>query len=409
MTEHLSSPHGAPPSRRTALKALGGAVAAGGAAVAATGAAAPAAADGGKPGRIPKDLKPGGAFDRFVADLASKDQFSGSLLLTCRGRTVLSRSHGMADKRTGVRNGPETRFALASVTKLFTATAVHQLVQQGKLNYTDTVGAHLDGFPAEIADKVTVHHMLTHSSGLGDFFNLPGFPEESKKWDTADKVLNGTVQFIRRTKLAFPPGAGNLYSNAALCLLGAMIAAVSRRPYYDYVTEHVFQAAGMRDSAFYTKPQWRTDRRIAHPYTKLPGSSQRTDSLEENLFIGLPAGDSFATCADMERFAHALLDHDLLDAPHTDLMLGAKIPRPPQKNPPQGSAPPESTAFAGYGPVTALSQGQWIHGHGGGSSGASTNIDFFPGSGWVVVILSNYEARTTEPIAGLARRLILEQ
>ncbi|QXJ24570.1 beta-lactamase family protein [Actinomadura graeca] len=399
MTDHSPSPSPMRPSRRTALKALGGTVVSGGVAATPTGTAAASA-----PGRIPRDLRPGGALDRLVADLAAEDRFSGSLLLTCQGRTVLSRSHGMADKAAGVRNGPETRFALASVTKLFTATAVHRLVQEGRLSYTDTVGAHLDGFPPEVATKVTIHHMLTHTSGLGDVFTLPGYPEESMTWTSADAVLNGTVDFIRKTRPAFPPGAGHLYSNAAVCLLGAIIAAVSRRPYYDYVAEHVFEAAGMRDSAFHTKPQCRSDPRIARPYARNPGEPHRTDNLEKGLFIGLPAGDSHATCADMERFAHALLDDDLLDAPYTDLMLGAKVPLPP-RNPPT----PSSAGFAGYGPVTSLSHGRWVHGHGGGNLlGASTSLDIVPASGWVIVVLSNYEAGTVEPIATLARRLVLD-
>ncbi|MUN39756.1 serine hydrolase domain-containing protein [Actinomadura litoris] len=396
------------PSRRGALRVLGGAVAAGSAALPFTGAAAPASAAGEPAEQVPKGLRPGGELDRFVAGMAAKDQFSGSLLLTHRRRTVLSRSHGMADRRAGVRNGPGTRFALASVSKLFTATAIHRLAQRGALNYHDTVGAHLDGFPAEIADAVTVHHLLTHSSGLGDVFQIPGFPEESRKWNSTEEVLEGAVEFVRRTRPAFPPGAGDRYSNAAFCLLGAIVAAASGRPFYDYMAEHVFRAAGMRDSAFFTKPEWRADSRMAHPYAKKPGGSERTDNLEDQLFVGLPAGDSFATCADMERFAHALLDGVLLDAAHTELMLGPKLPRPPQPNPPRGAAPSSSSVFAGYGPVTALTQGQWVHGHGGGSMlGASTSLEFFPGSGWVVVVLSNYDAGTVEPIARLARRLVL--
>ncbi|WP_242901094.1 serine hydrolase domain-containing protein [Actinomadura terrae] len=409
MDDDISSTRPDGPSRRGALRVLGGAVAAGSAALTVTGTGAPAGADGERPGRVPKDLRPGGALDRMVADLAAKDQFSGSLLVTHRKRTVLSRSHGMADKRAGVRNGPETRFALASVSKLFTATAIHQLAQRGRLNYHDKVGAHLSGFPAEIADAVTVHHLLTHSSGLGDVFQIPGFPEASKTWNSTEEVLKGAVDLIRRTRPSFPPGAGDQYSNSAFCLLGAIVAAASGQPYYEYMAEHVFRAAGMRDSAFYTKPEWRADSRIAHPYGKKPGGSERADNLEDALFVGLPAGDSFATCADMDRFAHALLDGVLLDAAHAELMLGPKLPRPPREDPPHGAAPSRPSVFAGYGPITALAQGQWVHGHGGGSSlGASTSIDFFPGTGWVVVVLSNYEAGTSEPIGRLARQLVLD-
>ncbi|WP_284454761.1 serine hydrolase domain-containing protein [Actinomadura madurae] len=104
--------------------------------------------------------------------------------------------------------GPRTRFALGSVTTMFTAVAVHQLVRQGKLNYTDKVGAYLDGFPADIANKVTVHHMLTHTSGLGDHYHMPGYVEASRKWDTPDEVVNGTVGFIRKATWPSRPVPG---------------------------------------------------------------------------------------------------------------------------------------------------------------------------------------------------------
>ncbi|URM97609.1 beta-lactamase family protein [Actinomadura madurae] len=396
-----------PTSRRTALKVLGGAAASGGAALTSFGGAPAAAASG----RIPADLKPGGKLDQLITDLAAKDQFSGSVLLTHRKRPVLSRSHGMADRKRGVRNGPRTRFALASITKMFTAVAVHQLVRQGKLNYTDKLGAHLDGFPAHIADKVTVHHLFTHSSGLGDFHGLHGYSEASEKWNSADEVLNGTVDFIRKVDLNFPPGAGNHYSNSAYCLLGAIVAALSNQSYYTYM-KRLFRDARMGDSGFFAKPQWRTDPTLAHPYYKKPGSSEWTDGLEEHAYIALPPGGSFATCADMDRFAQLLMNNDLLGPAHTSLMLGAKIPKPVDEAPEDPSPPGAqlTTTFAGYGSLTELVGDQWVHGHGGGSVlGTSANLDFFPASGWVVVVLANSGDRSSKPIATLARDIILQQ
>ncbi|WP_111831821.1 serine hydrolase [Actinomadura madurae] len=105
-------------------------------------------------------------------------------------------------------------------------------------------------------------------------------------------------------------------------LLGAIVAAVSDHSYYDYIAERVFKTADMHDSAFHTKPEWRTDPRIAHPYFKKKGHTEWTDGLEEHAYIGLPAANSFATCADLERFARVLLENKLMEAPYTQLMLG---------------------------------------------------------------------------------------
>lgn len=378
-------------SRRSALRLFG---AVGAVAMATT--SSPAFA-GEAARQVPEDLRPGGALDRLAAELAAKDQFSGSLAVFRRRRTVLSRSYGTANKQTGVRNGPRTSFGLASVTKLFTAVAIHQLAQRGRLGYGDRIGAHLDGFPAPIAENVTIHHLLTHTSGLGDFHLLPGYREASRHWSGHAEVLDGTVGFVRRSELAFAPGSGNLYSNSGYCLLGAIVAASSGRSYYDYVAEHVFDAAGMRDSGFFTKPRWRSDPRIARPYAELPGASERTDNLDEHLYVGLPAGDAFATCADLERFVHASLSGKLLEPPYAALMLGAKVPL-------------SGTAFAGYGPVSALEGGQWVHRHSGGSTlGASTSLEVFPDGGWTAVVLCNYEPPSAEPVTRLARQVILAQ
>lgn len=370
---------------------------------------------------IPADLRPGGSFDRYVADLAVKDQFSGTFLLARAGRPVLCRAYGMANKTTKIPNRIGTRYALASVTKLFTAVAIHQLAQQGKVRYGAKLGTYLGGFATEVADKVRVHHLLTHTSGLGDVLQMPGYEEAAKTWDSAAEVFDGTLEFSRRSTLAFAPGAGWSYSNTGFFLLGAIVAAASGESYFDYVQKNVFGAAGMRSSSFVTKPQWRTDPGVAHPYYQKEGSSEWTDGVELYPFIGLPPGNSFATCADMARFARALLDDELLESPYTDLMVGPKVmpmgggggggggtPQPSEGQPPPGQMPRE--VFFGYGPAVTLFGDQWIYGHGGGGNwGASTSIEIYPGSGWVVVILSNYstDAGGVGAMSTEARRLIL--
>lgn len=372
-------------------------------------AAAPAFAGADPPryGHIPDDLKPGGGLDRFVAELAARDEFSGTLQLTYRDRPILKRSYGMANKEQGLPNGPDTLFSLASVTKLFTAVAIAQLVQRRRVAHHEKLGAYLSGFPAEIADKVTVHHLLTHTSGMGDHHQVPGYREAARTWTSASQVLDGTMAFIRQMPLAFAPGTGSKYSNAGFHTLGAIVAAASGQSYHDYIREHIFRPAGMRTTDFYTRPQRYDDRRIARPYQKQP-SGERVDVLDQKLFIGTPAGDAQSTCADMDRFAQALLGERLLNHALTEITLSGKVPVQPEQ---PGQAPPGATpplaSFQCYGPMGAYFSNQRSLGHGGGSQGVSTTIDMFPDSHWTVVILSNYDARTVRPIAGMARRLII--
>src|SRR5882757_6960317 len=117
-------------------------------------------------GRIPPDTRPGGAYDRYVAKLAAEDKFSGVVLLSYQGRTVLSRSYGMADREKGIRNHEGVAVNLSSASQPFLSVAVLQLVQQGKVALSDPVGKHLTGFAKEIAEQVTIHHLLTPLSGL---------------------------------------------------------------------------------------------------------------------------------------------------------------------------------------------------------------------------------------------------
>ncbi|REH46942.1 CubicO group peptidase (beta-lactamase class C family) [Kutzneria buriramensis] len=360
-------------------------------AVLATGALAGAAS-----AATPGDLR---AFDQFLRDQG----FSGSYLFVHRGRTVAAGSYGRAND--AALNGPDTRFAMASVTKLFTAVAIAQLAQARKIGYGDKLGAFLSGFPAGIAETVTVHHLLTHTSGLGDVFTMPGYLAEALSWTSVDQVMNGTTDYIRRATLGFPPGAGFEYSNAGYHLLGMIVARVSGQSYYDYVREQVFRPAGMTSTDFYLRPQWHADPRIAHPYAVQP-SGEYLDSIDRRLYVGTPAGDAFSTCADMARFARALQGSTLLDAAFTPLTLGGKVPLGPPTTGPAPAVPP--VAFQCYGPMKTLANHQWVTGHSGGAPGTSTDFQMYLDSDWVSVILSNrdFGAGGVPPWPAKARELI---
>ncbi|TDC71248.1 serine hydrolase domain-containing protein [Streptomyces hainanensis] len=405
-------------TRRTVLGALGVSVAATGATLAGTGTARAGTARAGTAGatgaaratsgRVPPELRPGGALDAFVAEEAAQGRFSGSVLLTHRGRQVLARSHGMADRERSLPNGPDTLYSLASVTKLFTAVAVAQLAQRGEVGYQATVGTYLDGFPAEVADRVTVHHLLTHTSGLGDTFRMPGFAEESATWDSVEEVMAGFGRYVRTDRPAFAPGAGFAYSNTGFHVLGEIVAAVAGRPYHDHVREHVFRAAGMTGSDFYTRTQWRDDRRIAHPYA-VTETGGREDVLEQRLFVGTPAGDAFANCAGLDRFARALTGGELLDPTFVGITLGGKVPPAGPQRPPGDGDRPRRTMFQAYGPMATLEAGQWTIGHNGGSRGIATSVEVFPDTDWVAVVLANYDTPqgVMPSVPTKARELIL--
>lgn len=377
------------PSRRSVLAGLGAAPLVAGGVLAAT---TTAHADGPSgAGGIPDTLRPGGELDRYIARMAAEDRFSGTVLLTRRNQTVLSRSHGLADKIRHIANGPDTKFMLGSIPKAFTGVAIAQLARQGELAYGATVGTYLDGFQAGIAEHITVHQLLTHTSGLGDIHS-PEFFELAKNWDTVEEFWDGLMAYVRTLELGFTPGSANQYSNAGFVVLGAIVAQVSGRPYYHYMREHLFTPARMASSDFYTTPEVLEDRRVAHPYALQDG--ERVDVLDTRLLIGTPAGGAFASAPDLVRYAHAFQDgKTLLDRANAHLVASPKLP--------------VIANFAAYGLTARLTGGQWSYAKNGGSQGVSCNVEWFPESGWVAVVLCNY-ANSAEPVSDRARELITD-
>ncbi|MFF5715327.1 serine hydrolase domain-containing protein [Streptomyces buecherae] len=376
-------------------------VAAGGAQLvgARPGHAAPAATD---PDTVPPDARPGGAYDRYVAKLAAEDKFSGVVLLSHRGRTVLSRSYGMADKEKGVRNHEGIAFNLSSAGKPFGAVAILQLAQQGKLRLSDPVGAHLTGFPKEIAEQVTIHHLLSGTSGLNT-------PEEDleRVFQSRDEVREYYERWARQAKLVSAPGTPTDHAGAEVAISALIVEAVSGTTYWDHVEENVFRRCGMTGTAFYTRPQWLTDKHIAHSYMRVADGSlvDAVRNLDKGSpdpyqlgknpargFIDFPGDGGFATAPDLVRFAHGLSDGTLLDRHYAELFFGPKIPLAPQGGGLAREAyksVPADAAFGTYMMPVSLTNGQWVNGRAGVNPGSFASWNIYPDTGWVGVILGN--------------------
>jgi CubicO group peptidase (beta-lactamase class C family) len=393
-----------PLSRRSVLGLLAAAPLAGAAAVPMAGEAAVArSAARARSAAPPADLRPGGAYDRLLRQLAAEDKFSGTVLLASKGRPVLARSYGMANKDRSIPNGPDTLFNLASITKTFTAVAIAQLAQQGKVGFHETLRTYLDGFPAEVADTVTVHHLLTHTSGIGRPALGPG-PPDGLDWQSFDEVMDGTLAIIRRqTRPHFTPGTQFEYSNDAFFVLGAIVARVSEQSYFDFVRRHIFRPAGMTRTDFYSRPRVLAASDIAHPYaTQVDGTRFDFSASEFFPFTNGPAGGAYSTSSELLRFAQAISAGTLLRPAFAELITGGKVALPPEAAPPE---PPSQTLFYGYGYLDAIVNSQRVLGHSGNSAGVATRLDVFPDLGWASVILSNYDT-TINPLVERERELI---
>lgn len=348
---------------------------------------------------IPSDARPGGAYDRYVAKLAAEGRFSGVVLLSHRGRTVLSRSYGMADNEKGIPNGENTAFSLSSAGKPFHAVAILQLAQRGQLQLSDTVGTHLTGYAKKIAEQVTIHHLLTGTSGMKT-------PDEDvqRTFQSRKEVHEFYEQWARQATPEGPPGTPSSHSGAEVAIPAQIIEAVTGQTYWDYVQENIFKRCGMTGSGFYTRPQWLADQHIAHPYMALADGSH-VDAVRNldkgspdpwvlgknpgRAFIDAPGDGGFATAPDLVRFARALGDGTVLDRHYAELFTGPKIPLAPEGSGPARRAAPADASFGAYQMPVSLVSGQWVWSRAGANPGVGANWTIYPDTGWVGVILTN--------------------
>ncbi|ANZ35864.1 serine hydrolase [Lentzea guizhouensis] len=359
--------------------------------------------------RIPPDTKPGGAYDRYMTKLAAEDRFSGSVVLSYRGRTVLSRSYGMADREKGIRNHEGIAVNLGSAVKPFVVVAVLQLAQQHRLRLEDPIGKHLTGFPQEVADRVRIFHLLQGTSGL----THPAH-DLQRVFHSKEEVHAYYEQWTRQTTLQFPPGSDNDRTGGIFAIAAQIVEKVTGQTYWDYAHEHVFGRAGMTGAGFFTRPQWLTDPHIGHSYM-LQHDGSRVDAVR-NLdkswiapfepgknpgrnFIDHASDGGFASARDLVRFGEALLNATVLERPFVDLLTGPKQPNFQPKDG-QQPPPPGHLGFAAYGMATHLSDGMWTYGRAGANPGSGAAWTVYRDLGWATAVTSNYDDVPLQDILG---------
>jgi CubicO group peptidase (beta-lactamase class C family) len=261
------------------------------------------------------------------------------------------------------------------MSKMFTATAIAQLIEQGKLSLDDTLEQVLPNYPDKAAARrIKIWHLLSHQSGLGNFFN-----DEYRR--NPEKYIRPADYFslFANKPLFFEPGTKFSYSNAGMVVLGAVVEQISKRRFEDYLRENIFAPAGMKNT-FYN-PADAPKNRFASLHTRF----ESNDPLEieprkekSNNRIASPAGDSFTTAEDMLLFVRALQTGKLVKRETLTefTTLNARTP------------PAEKYVF---GFETKSYNGKTGYGHSGGAPGVNTNTITFGDRDYTVVILTNYD------------------
>ena len=319
-----------------------------------------------------------------IDELAKEDQFSGTVLVTKNGKTILSEARGFADREKTIPNSLSTKFRIGSMNKMFTAVSILQLAQAGKIKLSEPFGKYITDYPnKDAASKVTIEQLLTHTGGTGDIFG-PQFQEHRKEL----RSLQDYVNLYGKRGLEFEPGSRWEYSNYGFLLLGVVVERVSGKSYYDYVRENVYAPAGMSSSGSLTEDENVPGRSIG--YTAFGGGAlhPNTDTLP---YRGTSAGGGYSTVEDLQRFAAALSGHKLLNAEYTDLLTAGKV------------ATPRGGKYAFGFFDEGVESGMRHFGHGGGAPGMNGELQIYPQSGYVIAVLSNLDppaaSRVSEFIA----------
>lgn len=304
--------------------------------------------------------------------------FSGTVRALSEDALVLEKSVGLAERSFGIPHGPATRVSINSISKTFTAVTALRLAERGELDLHASVASLLESFDAEWADRVTVHHLLSHSSGL---------PREAGLDADSERSLDEQLESVAGLSLRFEPGSEFGYSNAGYILLGNVIEAATGKDFAEVIEAEVLRPAGLEDTGMFVGR--RVVERQAVPYRFGPGGidvAQRTKTLGESAGGGL-----YSTPADLERFVRALEDDTLLNEASRERLFAAHIGAG------EGGHEAYAWSIKNFGPRT-------LRFSAGSGYGTKSVVVRDPDSGLFIAIVSNWGSF---PVLNLLRDLFL--
>lgn len=297
-------------------------------------------------------------------------RFSGAVLVARGGQILHAQAIGLADRRTGRANTLDTPINVGSINKMFTAIAIAQLQAAGKLDWQDRVGKHLPDLPnAAIRDQVTIHQLLTHTSGVGSYWN-EAYAANKQRIASQQQFLQTFVD----QPLLFKPGEGMEYSNGGPVILGLIIEKLSGLRYEDYVRRHIYKPAGMTHSDHFR----RDDRKAGFAIGYIPAEGGGWSDNQQDLGLqGSAAGGGYASARDLYRFSRALSQERLLSRSQLEVLWKPQTQHGP----------------IGYGYLFSIGDTggkRWV-GHNGGAPGIAAEFMHHPDDGLVIIVLANQD------------------
>jgi CubicO group peptidase (beta-lactamase class C family) len=303
--------------------------------------------------------------DRYLLSANNAYRFNGTAMVIHHGHILINKGYGLSDFNLRSKNTPDTRFPILSITKTFTATIILKLQDEGKLSVKDNLAKYFVDYPN--GGKITIHHLLTHSSGIHDYTSDVGI-EDSLIVNypiSKEKV----VSYFKDKPVDFPPGKYFKYCNSGYFLLGLIIEKLLGKPYETVVREMIFQPVGMTQSGF--------------DFINLPNQvrAQGYEYWDEDKLIPYKhydstfahsAGSIYSTTNDLLKWANAISSRKILRSETWKLAFEPKM-----KN-------------YGYGWQTGEYFGKKYVKHSGGYPGFMSEFIYYPDEELTIILLNNF-------------------
>ena len=316
--------------------------------------------------------------DALLTDYTTYGKFMGSVLVAQEGKVILKKGYGMANLEWDIPNEPNTKFKLASITKLFTAMLILQLVAENKLDLHTPISTYLPDYPKENADRITIHHLLTHTSGTPEFDVFLNYYDIERKTLKPEQLL----KLFWDQPLEFEPGSTYSYSNPGYVVLGVIIEKITGESYESVLQEKIFTPLGMTNSGY--DHHYTILKNRAAGYTPSYKRGKYGNVNYVDMSIPYAAGSIYSTVEDLYLWDQALYTEKLVSKKYSDLLFGKHITANRNRSYGYGW-------FMGGLRMGKSKEYVSTMSHGGGINGFRTNIIRIPKTKSFIVLLSNCE------------------
>jgi len=261
---------------------------------------------------IPKQI------DSFLQQACEHHYFSGSILIAQNDKTIISKGYGQANQEWKVSNETDTKFVIGSISKTITASLVLKLVEEGKFQLSDPILKYLPELSEDKFKSISIHHLLSNTSGIPNFFMIPGWTNGSFRKDIPP---NEFIQEVDKLELQFNPGSQYLYSNSGFYLLGTIVERIMNKTYPEIIKEYVFDPLKMKNTGVIDNKKVISN--FAEGYTlNENGGYNKQSYFNMNLFKA--GGNIFSTTEDLLKWEQALNSNQFLNEKSLSIFFNAK-------------------------------------------------------------------------------------